>query len=556
MFRLKIVHCPERPKLERHRRKKYIFKVKLRTPALSLRTRLTAVVVLILFAAGILITYFNSIATERMLFRDAQNSAQFIAAEFNVATTASPKVDASSLRANARLALRLLPESEFIGFFKKVTTDSMALVAFAGRQPGGQEFAYIKRMLGGDTAAEGTVSSIRYGNSLFSFSMLLHANGQVWGYALTEITLSRVRETVRRNQATGAGITLAVSIFASVLLLLAMRVTFLRPFDELATAMRYASRGHMDSRLSLTSGTEFRTLSSIYNEMMRELQKAQEITRSEVKRQEEYASTLQKDIEVATDNLRQKSDEIISMQEKLRLFESQAALGKVASKLAHELGSPLNAIYTSVQLLLENDIPEMERNKLKVIERQVETMIGIINRSLQARKIAMPSKQRINLKNLIEEIKLVMEQRMRDKSIKLEVKLENPLADIEADPVQIQQVLINLLNNSMDAIEARKDATTPGTVIIKATEDRDFEFENIRLDISDNGGGIPPEIAGQLFNEFINSRKPNGNGIGLVICKEIVDRHGGRIFLSKTSEHGTTFSIVLPRKDERQNSSN
>lgn len=530
--------------------------MKLKTPVLSLRTRITAVVVLILFAAGILITYFNSVATEKMLFRDAENSAQFIAAEFNVATSAFSKVNPSTLAANARLALRLLPESEFIGFFKIVSPDSMQLVAYAGRHPHGEEFAYIKQSLSEGNPRRGEVSSIRYGNSLYSYSLLLHGNSQIWGYAITEITLSRVRETVRSNQATGAAITLAVSIFASVLLLLAFRVTFLRPFEELEKAMRYASGGNMDSRLSLTSGTEFRTLSTIYNEMMKELQKAHEIVRSEVKRQEEYNSRLQREIEIATEELRQKSDEMISMQEKLRLFESQAALGKVASKLAHELGSPLNAIYTSVQLLLENNISEVQKNKLKVIERQVETMIGIINRSLQARKIAMPSKQRIILQDLIEEIKLVMEPKMRDRFVRLKVHMQDPKAVFEADPIQIQQVLINLLNNSIDAIDARKDRTTPGSVTVEIARDNDFEFDNIRFDISDNGDGVNQDLVSQLFNEFINSRKPHGNGIGLVICKEIVDRHGGRIFLSKTSAQGSTFTLILPRKDERQDRSN
>ena len=99
-------------KLESQPFEKYIFKVKSITPALSLRTRITAVVVLILFASGILITYFNSVATEKMLFRDAENSSELIASEFNLATRSSPKVDAAILKSSARLALRLLPDAE------------------------------------------------------------------------------------------------------------------------------------------------------------------------------------------------------------------------------------------------------------------------------------------------------------------------------------------------------------------------------------------------------------------------------------------------------------
>lgn len=503
-------------------------------------------VVLILFAAGLLITYFNSVATERMLFRDAENNAQLIAAEFNLTTRSSQDVDTSALAANARLALRLLHEAEFIGFFKMAAPDSVSLMAYAGRALAGDELGFVVTALKNAQPNGSPASSVRHRNSLYSYSILLHCKGQVWGYALTEVTLSKVRQTVRRNLATGAGITLAVSVFASILLLFAMRLTFLRPFDDLAEKMRDAAGGNMGARLSLSSGTEFRTLSVIFNEMMSELQKAHGIIRSEVKRQEEYNIRLQREIAAATDTLREKSDEIISLQEKLRLFESQAALGKVASKLAHELGSPLNAIYTSVQLLLENDIPVDEKKKLRVIERQVETMTAIINSSLQARKTAMPSKQKVVLKNLIEETRLVMEPRLKGKSVVFEVQLEEPLVIISADAVQIQQVLINLLNNSIEAIESRKKRDSPGRIELRAYGDKGFESANVRIDISDNGDGIPQEIVTQLFNDFINSKKPTGNGIGLVICKEIVDRHGGKIFLSRSSEKGSTFSMILP----------
>ncbi len=249
--------------------------------------------------------------------------------------------------------------------------------------------------------------------------------------------------------------------------------------------------------------------------------------------------------------MREKSSEIISLQEKIRTFESQAALGKVASKLAHELGSPLNAIYTSVQLLLENEIPNDEKKKLTVIERQVESMIGTINSLLQTRKVAMPTKQDVVLSNLLEEMKLVMEPRLKGKPIGLNIKLEEPNCVINADHVQIQQVLMNLLNNSIESIEARKDQSSPGRIRIRVYEDTEFKKRNtghpsIRFDVSDNGGGVPREIVPQLFNDFINSKKPNGNGIGLVICKEIIDRHGGRIFLSQNSEKGSTFSVLLP----------
>lgn len=502
---------------------------------------------LILFAAGALITYFNSVTAERMEFRDSEKDAQLMAAEFNFTTTGSQEADIKTLAARAELALKLNTDAKFIGFFKYVGPDSVSLVAFTGKDLSDSEVTFALARL----KTRMPTSLVITGYSLFYYSKLVLSDGKVWGYALIKISLEQVRQVVLRNWVVGFGITLAVSFFSSVLLLLAMRLTFLRPFEDLADAMSEAASGKLDTRLSIYSGTEFRVLSSIFNNMMTEVQKAQDIVRSEVRQREDFNMRLQNEISIAIDALHEKSSEIISLQEKLSAFESQAALGKVSSKLAHELGSPLNAIYTSVQLLLEDELLPMEKNKLTVIQRQVEAMIAIINSLLQTRKIAMPNKQNVVLSELIEEMKLVMEPKLEDKPIDLHVDIKNPDAVISADHVQIQQVLINLLNNSIESIEAKKDKSERGRINLRIYEDLEFwkhdqGFQNIRFDVSDNGDGVPREIITQLFDDFIESKKPNGNGIGLVICKEIIDRHNGKIFLSQSSERGSVFSVILP----------
>lgn len=262
--------------------------MKSRLPTLSLRTRITAVVVLILFAAGIMITYFNSVAAQRMEFHDSENDAQLMAAEFNLTTSSSQEVDISTLVTNARLALKLNHDAEFIGFFKKVKPDSISLSAFAGQDLSDSEITSVKAGLknyGIKNTAMWSVNSVK---SLYYCSKLLQNNSNIWGYVLIKISLEQVRRIVLRNWITGMGITLAISIFASLLLLFAMRLTFLRPFGDLANAMREAAGGKMDTRLSITSGPEFRTLSSIFNQMMTEVQKAHEIIKSEVRQHEDY----------------------------------------------------------------------------------------------------------------------------------------------------------------------------------------------------------------------------------------------------------------------------
>jgi signal transduction histidine kinase len=516
-------------------------------PVLSLRTRSTAVVVLILFSAGVLITYFNSVTAQRMEFRDSEKDAQLMVAEFNFTTSSSQEVDPKTLAAKAELARKLNTDAEFIGFFKYVVPDSMSLIAFAGKDLSDSEMAYARARL----KRNAPFNSVIAGYSLYYYSKLFLSDGSVWGNVLIKISLGQVRQVVLRNWVVGFGITLAISVFSSLLLLFAMRLTFLRPFEDLANAMSEAATGKLETRLSLTSGAEFRVLSSIFNKMMTEVQKAHEIIRSEVRQREDYNMRLQNEISIAIEALHEKSSEIISLQEKLSAFESQAALGKISSKLAHELGSPLNAIYTSVQLLLENDISPNEKNKLSVIQRQVEAMITIINSLLQTRKIAMPNRKDVVLSDLIDEMRMVMEPKLEDKPIELHIEVENPGAVINADHVQIQQVLINLLNNSIESIQARTNGKNSGKIELKVYEDvkfgkQDAGFPNVRFDVSDNGNGVQKEIVHQLFNDFIESKKPNGNGIGLVICKEIIDRHNGKIFLSRNSENGSTFSVVLP----------
>jgi signal transduction histidine kinase len=556
----------------------YIFKVKLKLPILSLRTRITAVVILILFAAGLSITYFNSVNTEKILVSDARKSSESILMDFSLDFDHSGYVNTATLDSNAYRALKFLTESEFVGFYK-LSTDSThnykyQLIAYAGKKIDEKELSsLIPKVISTNfpnselslekypPLRKNLVSSTRLGGVLYSVSVLSLNDGRLWGYALTKSSLRTIEKIIRKTQITGIEITLAICIFSSILLLYAMRLTFLRPFGALAKAMRSAAEGNLHTRLSAISGMEFKTLSGIFNEMMNELQKADEIVKDEFKIQEEYRTKLQREIKLATETLREKSNEIISLQERLRTFESQAALVKTASKLAHQLGGPLNAIYASVQLLLESDIPDDKKVKLQVIERQVDTMITTINQFLQTRKIAVPSKKMVPLKNLIEDTKLVTEPALNGKSITLDIEVENLSMVLYADPIQIQQVLINLINNAIDAIEMKRrkpgndNQSEHGKIELKIYQDYEFNsklgFQNLRFDISDTGEGVPQEIIPQLFNDFIESKKPNGNGIGLVICKEIVDGHGGKIFLARNSENGSTFSVILPIEEKQ-----
>lgn len=169
--------------------------MKLRSPVLSLRARSTAVVVLILFAAGILITYFNAVTTQRMEFHDSESDARLMLNEFNLTTNSPSEVDIGDLIAKAKLELRLNADARYIGFFKSVGADSVSLVAFASQNVSDSEITLAEQRL----RRRLPESSAILGNSLYYHSKLLQRDGQVWGYALIKISLEQVQKSFSRT---------------------------------------------------------------------------------------------------------------------------------------------------------------------------------------------------------------------------------------------------------------------------------------------------------------------------------------------------------------------
>ncbi|MGC8653254.1 MAG: sensor histidine kinase [Candidatus Kryptoniota bacterium] len=515
-----------------------------------MRTRLTAVVVLILLAAGFLISYLNSISIERTLIHTAENSATLITSEFKLTIRGYPNLDSTVLSSNLHLAMKLLPEAQFIGVYSLDSNNkSVRLLTYSGTSISDSENGYLTSRLTKIDSVPVPISETN-GDFVYSFDRLRLQNKKPCGYVVAKISLQKITKTVRRYQEAGALITIAVGILASILLMYALKLTFLEPFNEFGRAMLAAADGNLRTRLSIQTGAEFRKLSLIFNEMMDRLEEAHEVIAYEMKSQENFNERLQHEIDQATERIRKQSNEIITLQEKLRIFESQAAMSKAAAKLAHEVGSPLNAVYTSVQLLLEQNVSPEAQKKLQLIERQVEKMIAIINSSLRDSEASSLLKKQITVRNLIDETKMIVDLRLTNEGIEFRTKADDPLLTLEIDPIQIQQVLINLINNAADAIRdnTRGNSTTEKFIELHVWKETKNNVEVVHIDVSDNGGGVPDEMVPKLFNEYISSKKPHGNGMGLIICKEIAEKHGGKLYLSRNGPAVTTFSLEIPIK--------
>jgi signal transduction histidine kinase len=229
--------------------------------------------------------------------------------------------------------------------------------------------------------------------------------------------------------------------------------------------------------------------------------------------------------------------------EKMRERDRLAALGEMAAGLAHEIRNPLGAIKGAAQCLDPRQLPGEDREFVEVIVEEVNRLNGVVTAFLD---YARPLKQSFGPTDLNEVISRTMKLIQNDvpAQVMLRQELEPSLAKVEGDPEQLKQVLINLVQNAIQALGER-----PGTIVVRsARPDRFADFrggEQVEVQVADDGPGIPAEQQLNIFVPFFTT-KQKGTGLGLAICQRIVKSHGGTIAVQSRPQEGSTFTIRLP----------
>jgi two-component system NtrC family sensor kinase len=178
------------------------------------------------------------------------------------------------------------------------------------------------------------------------------------------------------------------------------------------------------------------------------------------------------------------------------------------------------------------------------------TKAGKICTSMLALARGQAQLQTVGVQELVDEVLLVMARDPRKDGLALRVQVQ-PNLKVSGDPVQLEQVLLNMLINARQAMLDGGGARG-GSITIKAFE-AEGEQPEIRIQIIDTGPGIPEKLLGRIFEPFFTTKgtakkgESKGTGLGLAICQEIVEHHKGRIEVQSTVGKGTTFSVVLPR---------
>lgn len=213
-------------------------------------------------------------------------------------------------------------------------------------------------------------------------------------------------------------------------------------------------------------------------------------------------------------------------------------LGEMVASLAHQVRTPLAAalLYTSNLASPQLNQAQRERfaaklkERLQHLERQVNDMLAFA----RAGKLNLG---KIDGRELLDKTRAAFAPTLAGKPVRLEVRAETEDARFHGNPDALQGVLLNLLNNALEAFEGK-----PGEIALTLTRPTP---ERLRLTVSDNGPGVPEEIGAQVFEAFFTTR-PSGTGLGLAIADCVARAHGGRIELRSSPGAGASFSLDLP----------
>jgi two-component system sensor kinase FixL len=221
------------------------------------------------------------------------------------------------------------------------------------------------------------------------------------------------------------------------------------------------------------------------------------------------------------------------------------ALGELTASIAHEVNQPLAAIVTYGDAglrWLDREVPQLDEVR-SVIARMIDCANhagGVIARLRALSRKTTSEKTRLDINELIKEVLSLTRSEVSKHRVIVRLDLASPLAAVCGDRIQLEQVILNLLVNGIQAMGAVDDR--PRELLIRS---RERDPDQILVEVRDSGVGVRPEQAGQLFNAFFTT-KTDGMGMGLSICRSIVEVHGGRIWASQNDGPGATFHFTLP----------
>jgi signal transduction histidine kinase len=242
----------------------------------------------------------------------------------------------------------------------------------------------------------------------------------------------------------------------------------------------------------------------------------------------------------------ERTAELMKTQAELAHLSQVLSMGELTASIAHEINQPLTAVVTHGHACVEwlsASPPNLEKARLTA-DRIVQdgTRAGaVLNRIRALFKKEAPAKGWFDMNELIHELTLFLREEAQRRHISMQTELAPGLPKVKADRVQLQQVMLNLVMNAMDAMITLETTGGPRDLLMSSRNDG----SSVKVTVEDRGVGLDPETATKIFDPFFTT-KPHGIGMGLSISRSIIESHRGRLWAEPRPSGGAIFQFTLP----------
>jgi two-component system NtrC family sensor kinase len=387
---------------------------------------------------------------------------------------------------------------------------------------------------GGGQRVLGIITPIENQPSCSNAECHAHPAGQqVLGVLDTDLSLARADAQLKVSSARMFYYTAGAMLMVAILSWLFVWRVVAKPIQALEKGTERLSQGELGYQIEVQSHDEVGDLAHSFNGMSLQLHAANEEIVT-------WAKTLE-------DRVEQKTKELQRAHAQMLHVEKMASIGKMAAVVAHEVNNPLSGILTYAKLISKwvgtgqtgHEKREEAMQCLDLIAAESRRCGDLIKNLLSLSRTAPMNVQSVDLHAVINRCLMLVRHQLELVGVELQLKLADNLPLVHCDPAQIEQVLLALTMNAIDAMPRG------GTLWIETR--LSSNKSEIEIIVRDDGAGIAPDVLAHMFEPFLTTKESGrGVGLGLAISRGIVERHNGRIEVESEVGRGTTFTITLP----------
>ncbi len=308
-----------------------------------------------------------------------------------------------------------------------------------------------------------------------------------------------------------------------------------RPIMRLRRATREIAAGDLSRRVDVTTGDELEGLASDFNAMTKRLLEARA-------RVSAWNEKLEQEVARQTDDLHQ-------LQTALARADKMASIGQMTAGVMHEVGNPLAAIKTKIQVAEEDgDLCSNCQSLCSEVLMEVDRLTMFLRSFSRLGKGREPCMEMVSVAEVVQGVTTLVTPELRRRGISLRVAPRAETPTIRGDVEQLRHLLMNLILNAMEA-SSHGDEVLVDVRALPSNVEEQAPAGGVRIEVIDRGSGIPPEIVDRIWDPFFTTRS-EGTGLGLSICRRIVEDHRGTIQVRSDPANGTVVTLTFPAYED------